>query len=64
VLQDLQREASGPGKAFAAYLEVPSDQRLEWLVKAVLNVRNLDAGDWQSYRPVVLEAAARIEEGA
>jgi len=62
VEQDLRRERSGPGKAFATYLALPSDQRLEWLVKAVLTARRLDAGDWQSYRPVVLEAAARLEE--
>ncbi len=62
VEQDLRRERSGPGKAFATYLEMPSDQRLEWLVKAVLTARRLDAGDWQSYKPVVLEAAARLEE--
>jgi putative DNA primase/helicase len=64
VLENLRREDSGPGKAFAVYLEMPSDQRLEWLVKAILNARKLDAADWQSYQPVVLEAAARIEEGA
>jgi putative DNA primase/helicase len=63
VLQDLRRADSGPGKAFATYLEMPSDQRLEWLVKAVLTARKLGVGNWQSYRPVVLEAAARIEEG-
>lgn len=63
VLQDLLRTDSGPGKAFATYLEMPSDQRLEWLVKAVLNARKLDTGEWLRYRPVVLEAAARIEEG-
>jgi hypothetical protein len=63
VLQNLQRENSGPGKALAAYFEMPSDQRLEWLVKAVLNARKLDTADWQSYRPVVLEATAQIEEG-
>jgi P4 family phage/plasmid primase-like protien len=64
VLQNLRREDSGPGKAFATYRQMPSDQRLEWLVKAVLTARRLDAGDWQNYRPVVLDAAARIEEGA
>jgi P4 family phage/plasmid primase-like protien len=63
VLQDLRRENSGPGKAFAVYLEVPSDQRLEYLVKAVLNARQLDPADWHNYLPVVTEAAARIEEG-
>src|SRR5215208_985754 len=64
VLQILRREDSGPGKAFATYRQMPSDQRLEWLVKAVLNARKLDTADWQSYRPVVLEAATQIEEGA
>src|SRR5829696_1980661 len=58
VLQNLRREDSGPGKAFATYRQMPSDQRLEWLVKAVLTARRLDAGDWQNYRPVVLDAAA------
>jgi P4 family phage/plasmid primase-like protien len=63
VLQDLQREDSGPGKAFAAYLKMPSDERLEYLAKAVLHARKLGTAGWQSYRPAVLEAAARIEEG-
>jgi len=63
VLQDLQRANSGPSKAFATYLEVPSDQRLEYLVKAVLNARMLDTAGWCSYLPVITEAAARIEEG-
>jgi putative DNA primase/helicase len=63
VLHDLRNGRSGPGKAFATYLEMPSDQRLEWLVKAVLAARKLDAGDWQRYKPTVLEATARIEEG-
>jgi putative DNA primase/helicase len=63
VLQELQRADLGPGKAFAYYLEVPSDQRVEWLVKAVLNARKLDPADWQRYRPVILEAAAQLEEG-
>jgi len=62
VLRDLRRESSGPGKAFATYLEMPSNQRLEWLVKAVLAARNIDTEDWQRYEPVVLKAAAQIEE--
>jgi hypothetical protein len=63
VLQNIRREDSGPGKAFATYLDMPSDERLEWLVKAVLNARKLDTAGWQIYRPAVLEAAAQIEEG-
>jgi hypothetical protein len=64
VLQELRREGSGPARAYSHYLEVPSDQRLEYLVRAVLAARKLDPAAWDPYRPVVLEASARLEEEA
>jgi putative DNA primase/helicase len=62
VLQELRREDSGPPRAYSRYLEMPSDQRLEYLVKAVLVARKLDTAGWEQYKPVVLEASARLEE--
>jgi putative DNA primase/helicase len=63
--EDVQRtlrvEGSGPARAYSRYLEMPSDQRLEHLVKAILYARKLDTAGWERYRPVVLEASAREE---
>ena len=53
------KEGTGPARAYSHYLEMPSDQRLEYLVKAILYAKNLDTDDWERYRPVVLEASAR-----
>src|SRR5829696_1644179 len=55
----LRRKNSGPARAYAVYLEMPSDQRLEYLVKAILHAKKLDTSEWERYRPVVLEASAR-----
>jgi phage/plasmid-associated DNA primase len=63
VLLALQSEGSGPSKMYSHYLEMPSDQRLEYLVKAVLNAEKLDNANWQRYLPVVLEASAQLEGG-
>jgi hypothetical protein len=54
----LRRKGSGPARTYLHYLEMPSEQRLEYLVKAVLRAKQLDASEWELYRPVVLEAAA------
>jgi putative DNA primase/helicase len=54
----LHRTDSGPARAYSVYLEIPSDQRLEYLVKAVLHAKKLDTSEWELYRPVVLEASA------
>jgi hypothetical protein len=59
-VQDLLcREDSGPGRAYSHYLSMPSDQRLERLVKAVLSAKKLETSEWESYQEVVLEASAR-----
>jgi putative DNA primase/helicase len=55
----LQRKDSGPGRAYSHYLGMPSDQRLEYLVKAILRAKKRDTSEWELYRPVVLEASAR-----
>jgi len=54
----LHRKGSGPARAYLHYLEMLSDQRLEYLVKAVLRAKKLDTSEWELYRPVVLEASA------
>jgi putative DNA primase/helicase len=59
VLEMMRKEGSGPARAYSVYLDMPSDQRLEYLVKAILNARKIDAGEWERYRPVVLEASAQ-----
>jgi len=38
---------------------MPSDQRLEYLVRAILHAKKLDTSEWELYRPVVLEASAQ-----
>ena len=38
---------------------MPSSQRLEYLVKAVLSAKNLETSEWERYQEVVLEASAR-----
>ena len=55
----LRRKESGPGRAYSVYLQMPSDQRLEYLVKAILHAKKLDTSEWELYRPVVVEASAR-----
>jgi P4 family phage/plasmid primase-like protien len=55
----LRRTGSGPARAYSVYLEMPSDQHLEYLVKAILHAKKLDTSEWELYRPVVLEASAR-----
>jgi hypothetical protein len=54
----LRRKDTGPGRAYSTYLEMPSDQRLEHLVKAILRAEQLDTSEWELYRPVVVEASA------
>jgi len=54
----IRRPDTGPGRAYSHYLGMPSDQRLEYLVKAILHAKKLGASDWERYRSVVLEASA------
>ncbi len=63
VLRELHKPDSGPAKTLAAYRGVPSDQRLEYLTKAVLVAKGMDTAEWQRFRDVVEEAAARLEGG-
>jgi len=60
VLRTLRRQNSGPARALDHYHELPSDQRLEYLVKAVLVAKKIDTAGWERYRDVV-EEAARLE---
>jgi hypothetical protein len=54
----LRREGSGPARAYSVYLQMPSDQRLEYLIKAILHAKKLDTSEWERYRSIVLEASA------
>jgi putative DNA primase/helicase len=54
----ISRTDTGPGRAYSHYLGMPSDQRLEYLVKAILHAKKLDSSEWERYRSVVLEASA------
>jgi hypothetical protein len=40
---------------------MPSDQRLEYLVKAILYAKKLDTSALERYKAVVLEASARVD---
>jgi phage/plasmid-associated DNA primase len=53
----IRKTDTGPGRAYSHYLGMPSDQRLEYLVKAILHAKKLGASDWERYRSVVLEAS-------
>jgi P4 family phage/plasmid primase-like protien len=58
-VQDLlHREGTGPARAYSHYLDMPSDKRLEYLVKAILHAKKIDTSGWESYQAVVLEASA------
>ena len=61
MLHELRKPNSGPALALGHYHEIPSDQRLEYLVKAVLVAKKMGAAEWQQYRDVVEEAAAKLE---
>ena len=54
----IRRKDTGPGRAYTHYLGMPSDQRLEYLAKAILSYKELDSSGWERYRSVVLEASA------
>ena len=57
----MRRADTGPHRAYSHYLGMPSDQRLEYLVKAILHAKKLDSSEWERYRSVVLEASAGEE---
>jgi phage/plasmid-associated DNA primase len=61
VLRELRKPDSGPAKALTAYYEIPSAQRLEYLVKALLVAKKMDTAEWQRYRDVVEDAVAGLE---
>ncbi len=57
VLAEFDLPRSGPAKALAHYQELPSDQRFEYLVKAVLVARGVkDTARWRKFAPIVEEA--------
>jgi hypothetical protein len=51
---ETRRAKSGPALALGTYLQKPSDQRLEWLTKAVLTALGRDtAGEaWEAHAAV------------
>ncbi len=54
----IRRTDTGPARAYSHYLGTPSEQRLEYLVKAVLHAKKLDSSEWERCRSIVLEASA------
>lgn len=54
---EMSRPNSGSALARATYLDKPNDERLQWLTKAVLRARGMDAGDWRRHAGAVKEAA-------
>jgi hypothetical protein len=66
VVEEMQRSNSGPAKALATYLDKPTDERLKWLVCAVLTAKGMDTGGWRRHAEAVKEAAgefANLEDG-
>ena len=57
----LLRKGTGPARAYSHYLDIPSVQRLEYLVKAILYAKKLDTSALERYKAVVLEASARVD---
>ncbi len=55
--EETRRAGSGPAKALAVYLEKPSEQRLEYLTRAVLHARGLSSEGWERHAGAVGEAA-------
>ncbi|MBA3474387.1 MAG: AAA family ATPase [Rubrobacter sp.] len=57
VAAEMSRSESGPALALGTYLEKPTEERLEWLTKAVLKVRGMDTTDWKRHAEAVRAAA-------
>jgi len=57
VAAETRRSKSGPALALATYLEKPSEERLEWLARAVLTVRGMDTADWRQHAEATKKAA-------
>jgi hypothetical protein len=53
-----RRSKSGPALALGTYLEKPTEERLEWLTKAVLTSRGMDTEGWEQHAGAVREAAS------
>lgn len=54
---EIVRAGSGPALALGTYLEKPTEERLQWLVRAVLTARRIDPADWERHAGTVKEAA-------
>jgi hypothetical protein len=53
-----RRSKSGPALALGTYLEKPTEERLEWLTKAVLTSRGMDTEGWEQHAGAVREATS------
>jgi hypothetical protein len=58
IAEEMRRANSGPAKALGTYLDKPTDDRLQWLTKAVLSAQGMDAGQWRRHAGAVEKAAA------
>jgi AAA domain len=54
---EARRSKSGPALALGTYLEKPTEERLEWLTRAVLTAREIDPEDWRGHAAAVKAAA-------
>lgn len=54
---ETSRSESGPALALGTYLEKPTEERLKWLVCAVLTARGMGTDDWEPYATTVKAAA-------
>lgn len=58
VAEETCRSKSGPALALGTYLEKLTAERLEWLTRAVLESRGMNASDWKHHAEAVKEAAS------
>jgi hypothetical protein len=59
IAEEMRRSNSGAAKALGTYLDKPTDDRLQWLTKAVLRAQGMDAGQWRRHAGAVEKAAKR-----
>jgi len=57
VSEETRRSKSGPALALGTHLENPTQERLEWLTKAVLASRGMDTVGWKTHAGAVREAS-------
>ena len=60
VVAELERSGSGPAMALETYRKKPGEERLMYLVKAVLHSRGMGLGEWERHRDTVRQAIEEV----